>query len=290
MVCIPCYTIVETAEIVAIERCGKLNRFGLAGCVCFLWPWESYSHKESFRQEVLQVNLHTKTIDNVFVDVSVACNYQINREKIYAAYYMLQDRKQQMTAYIKDGIRTSVCSMTLDAAYAGKEDVSLDLKNHLASVFKEYGINILNVLIREITPDSRVMAAMNQINASKRDLEAAMQRSEGEKVIKIKKAEAEAEAMYLSGEGVARQRKAIMDGLKNSIVDFSARVSDTSPKEVMDLLVLNQYFDTLESIGAAGNMKTVLLSAEVTSSGRSAIMEGFEGVAPRPPRAVVDKH
>ena len=56
--------------------------------------------------------------------------------------------------------------------------------------------------------------AMNEINASKRMKEAAYQRAEGEKVVKVKKAEAEAESMYLSGVGVARQRRAIMDGLK----------------------------------------------------------------------------
>ena len=58
------------------------------------------------------------------------------------------------------------------------------------------------------------LAAMNEINASKRLKEAAYQRAEGEKIVKVKKAEAEAESMYLSGVGVARQRRAIMDGLK----------------------------------------------------------------------------
>jgi len=284
MVCIPCFTVVATSEIVAVERCGKWSRFAEAGCVCYLWPWEDFAkgggtsgYKESFRQEVVDVSLRTKTIDNVFVDVVVACNYQVDKVKVYNAFYKLENRKQTMTAYIKDGIRTSICSMTLDALYAGKEEVSEDLKKSLVDVFIKYGLNILNVLIREITPDSKVLAAMNQINASKREREAAMQRAEGEKVIKVKRAEADAEAMYLSGEGVARQRKAIMDGLKNSIVDFSSKVADTSPKDVMDLLILNQYFDALESIGGQNNMRTIMLPAD-NVAGRSSVMEGMEGI------------
>lgn len=87
---------------------------------------------------------------------------------------------------------------------------------------------------------------MNEINASKRMKESAYQRAEGEKILKVKKAEAEAESMYLSGLGVARQRKAIMEGLKDSIVDFSSNVHGTTAKDIMDLLVLNQYFDTLQ--------------------------------------------
>lgn len=281
-----CCTTIETSEVVAIERCGKLDRFGQDGCVCFLWPWESFRHKESFRQEVVEVQLKTKTIDNVFINVQVACNYKVDKLKIYEAYYELENRKHQMRAYLVDGIRTSVCTMTLDAAYAGKDEVSQQMKESLQETFSDYGIDIRNVLVREITPDSRVMNAMNQINASKRELEAAEQRAEGEKVIKIKRAEAEAEAMFLSGEGVANQRKAIMDGLKDSIVDFSSQVSDTSPKEVMDLLILNQYFDALESIGQCKNMKTIMLPADSAGSGavRDGLMQGLTGLAANPPQ------
>jgi hypothetical protein len=41
-------------------------------------------------------------------------------------------------------------------------------------------------------------------------------------MIRVKKAEAEAESMHLSGIGVARQREAIMKGFKQSILDFNA--------------------------------------------------------------------
>lgn len=255
-----------------------------------MWPWENFANtgkgfKESLRQETVDVRLRTKTIDNVFCDVMVACNYQVDKTRVYNAFYKLENREQTMQAYIKNGLRTSICNMTLDALYAGKEEVSNDLKQELVTVFVKYGLNVLNVLIREITPDSKVLAAMNEINASKRELEAAMQKAEGEKIIKVKRAEADGEAMYLSGVGVARQRKAIMDGLKNSIVDFSATVSDTSPKDVMDLLILNQYFDALEAIGGQHNMRTIMLPAD-QMAGRSSVMEGMEGImrAPNVPK------
>ena len=68
--------------------------------------------------------------------------------------------------------------------------------------------------------------------------------------------------MHLSGIGVAKQRRAIMDGLKDSIVAFNEGVSGTSSKDVMDLLILNQYFDTLEHIGEGEGVKTVYLPSE----------------------------
>merc|ERR1712164_72084 len=80
-----------------------------------------------------------------------------------------------------------------------------------------FGYLIVNALVTDMTPDSRVRAAMNEINASKRLKEASAEKADGDKVLVVKSAEAEAESKYLSGVGVARQRKAIVDGLKSSI-------------------------------------------------------------------------
>ncbi len=91
---------------------------------------------------------------------------------------------------------------------------------------------------------------MNEINASKRLKEAASHQAEADKIRQVKAAEADAEARYLSGLGVARQRKAIVSGLQMSVAEFSEEVSGAKPKDVMDILLLSQYFDTLSSVGA----------------------------------------
>jgi len=59
---------------------------------------------------------------------------------------------------------------------------------------------------------------MNEINSAKRLKFAVAEKAEGQKILQVKSAEAEAEAKYLSGVGVAKQRKAIVDGLRTSIV------------------------------------------------------------------------
>eukprot|EP01034_Spumella_vulgaris_P037389 gene37389-46129_t len=166
--------------------------------------------------------------------------------------------------------------MTLDHAFESKEEVSVSLKTHLQEVMSTYGFTILNALVTDMTPDRKVSDAMNEINASKRMKEAAYQRAEGEKILKVKKAEAEAESMYLSGVGVARQRRAIMDGLKDSIVEFSANVEGTSSKDVMDLLVLTQYFDTLQEMGHNPSVKCVFLPND-NQPFRSGVMEAAAG-------------
>ena len=133
---------------------------------------------------------------------------------MYAAFYALAQTNDQMRAYVCDTIRSSLCHLTLDEAFESKEDIATELKKHLTEVMIGYGISIVTALVTDLTPDGKVRTAMNEINAAKRLKESAFQRAEGEKILKVKRAEAEAESMYLSGVGVARQRKAIMMGLK----------------------------------------------------------------------------
>lgn len=108
---------------------------------------------------------------------------------------------------------------------------------HFPLLFQQdYGYEILTTLVTDMSPDAKVKASMNEINASRRLKEAASHKAEADKVRQVKAAEAEAEARYLSGLGVARQRKAIVEGLQSSVSEFSSQVEGATPKDVMDIL------------------------------------------------------
>ena len=55
----------------------------------------------------------------------------------------------------------------------------------------------------------------------------------GEKLLLVKKAEAEAESKRLQGEGIANQRKAIVEGLRESVRSFSASVEGASDSDAV---------------------------------------------------------
>nr|TKV93898.1 hypothetical protein SEVIR_9G259400v2 [Setaria viridis] len=99
----------------------------------------------------------------------------------------------------------------------------------------DYGYSIEHILTVDIIPDAAVRKAMNDINAAQRLQLASVYKGEAEKILLVKKAEAEAEVKYLSGVGIAKQRQAITDGLRDreNILNFSHSVSSTSAKEVM---------------------------------------------------------
>jgi regulator of protease activity HflC (stomatin/prohibitin superfamily) len=156
-------------------------------------------------------------------------------------------------------MRSQLPTLELDAVFEAKEDLALAVKNALSETMTGYGYQILQTLITDLDPDQRVKNAMNEINSSKRLKYAIAERAEGDKILQVKSAEAEAEAKYLSGVGVAKQRKAIVEGLKSSIVDFSEGVEGSSTKDVMDLLLLTQYFDMIRDVGVASHCKTTFV-------------------------------
>jgi regulator of protease activity HflC (stomatin/prohibitin superfamily) len=150
--------------------------------------------------------------------------------------------------------------MTLDDVFASQSSIASAVKLELDSDMAGFGYEIVNVLVTDIIPDSKVKAAMNDINAAQREQVAANARGEAEKILVVKKAEAEAESKALQGQGIANQRKAIIEGLQSSIEQFQKAVAGASTAEVMQLVMITQYFDTLKSIGESDRTNTLFLS------------------------------
>jgi regulator of protease activity HflC (stomatin/prohibitin superfamily) len=104
-----------------------------------------------------------------------------------------------------------------------------------------------------------------KVNNQKLPLTAARQRlaanekAEADKIIQIKRAEGDAESKYLAGLGIARQRQAIVDGLRDSVLAFSEGVPGTSARDVMDMVLITQYFDTMKEIGAQSKSSSVFI-------------------------------
>jgi len=241
-----------------METWGKFDRLAPAGVNFFCWPCTDMPSKLSLRLQEMVVNCETKTLDNVFVHVGVSVQFIVIRDKAYEANYSLTNVRAQIESYVFDVIRSTVPRMDLDSAFESKDDISNEVKSQLAAAMEEYGYSIQQVLVTDVNPAEKVRHAMNEINANKRLKEAALEKAEAEKILVVKRAEASAESQFLSGEGVARQRSAIVSGLKNSIAEFAGDVG-VSAKEVMNLLLVTQYFDMLDAIGLKSRQSSVFL-------------------------------
>jgi len=272
--CIPCAFTISTSEAGLIERFGRYERTVQAGLNCVIYPCESLVGRVSFRVQQIDVRVETKTLDNVFLTATVSVQFQVIREKVFEAFYSLTNPRMQITAHIYDVLRAELPTLELDAVFEAKEELALAVKDALANIMTGYGYQILQALITDLDPDQKVKNAMNEINSSKRLKFAIAEQAEGAKILQVKAAEAEAEAKYLSGVGVAKQRKAIVDGLRSSIVDFNDGVKGTTSKDIMDLLLLTQYFDMVRDVGASRHCKTtfVPMSKNIGDDMRNALI------------------
>ena len=251
---------VNTAQVAVITRFGKFLRVADPGLNWKRPFFDTVAGIVSLRVNQISLTMETKTKDNVFVTIPISVQNRVRPEKVYDAFYKLSDPTAQIKSYVEQVILGHVPGMTLDEVFASQSSIAAAVKQELDADMATFGFEIVNVLVTDIVPDQKVKSAMNDINAAQREQVAANARGEAEKILVVKKAEAEAESKALQGQGIANQRKAIIEGLQVSIEQFQKVVDGASSKDVMQLVMVTQYFDTLKSIGESDKTNTLFLS------------------------------
>jgi len=242
-----------------VERLGKFHRIGQAGLNFKIPLIDRVAGRLSLRIQQLDVRVETKTKDNVFVLVVVSVQYYVLPGKVVDAFYRLQNPQAQITSFVFDTVRARVPNIILDDVFEKKDDIAQAVKAELDTVMDDFGYGIIKALVTDIDPDAKVKASMNEINAAQRLREAAIQQAEADKIRVVKAAEGEAESKALQGQGIANQRKAIIDGLKESVENFNNNIQGTNAQDVMNLVLMTQYFDTIKDIGLSGKSNAILI-------------------------------
>ncbi len=253
------FIIVREQTAVVIERLGKFQRVAPPGFGLIIPFIDRKAALVNLRVQQLDVTIETKSFDDVFVNLQVSVQYQIGRANVQTAYYSLDNPKGQIASYIFDDVRAEVPKLELDNVFAKKEDIAMAVQENISESMEIFGYTIIKALITDIDPDHKVKESMNRINAAKREKEAALQEAEAKKIRIIKEAEAEAEAKRLAGEGIAQQRLEIVRGFKESVEDFQKSLQTVTHEEVMQFVLMTQYFDTIKDIGANSKNSSILI-------------------------------
>lgn len=250
---------VEQQTAAVVERFGRFSRVATSG-LHFKTPIiERVAGRVNLRVQQLDVPVETKTSDNVFVHTVVAVQYLVISERIYDAFYRLDQPTTQITSYVFDVVRARVPKMALDDVFDNKDEIALAVKTELSDSMQEFGYQIVQTLVTDLEPDARVKDSMNEINAARRQREAAKERGEADKILQVKAAEAEAESKALQGKGIADQRKAIIDGLRISVDEFQQSIGGTTAESIMQLVLMTQHYDTMKDIGGSNGTNTIFV-------------------------------
>lgn len=268
---------IHTKEAGIVERFGKFHRIASEG-LNFKNPFiDSVVYVEDLSMQLMDVEVQSKTSDDATVTIPVRVQYYVRPEKVKEAYYELDDPAKQIAAHIRNVILSYVPGITLDQAYKQEQDIAIKIKDALSGVMTKFGYAIENALVTQIVPAKEVVAAMNAINTQRREKVAVEAKAEADKLVKVKAAEAEAEAKRLEGQGIANQRKAIIEGLQKSVEDFKT-ATGVNVEEVMALVLMTQYFDMMKEVGK--NSNTILMPSspqgmvDLAEQMRNAMMVG----------------
>lgn len=251
------FFIVKSQTAAIIERLGKYNNTAHEG-LNFKIPFiDRIVVRRNLKIVQQDIEVETKTRDNVFVRTKVSVQYQIIRDKVHDSYYRLSDPIAQIESYIFDVVRSEIPKLSLDDVFVSKDTVALAVKESLEESMDDFGFMIIKTLITDIDPDEKVKQSMNEINAAERLRDAAMAKAEADKISIVMQAEAHAESKRLQGLGMANQRKEIASGLKSSIEDL--KQSGINNEEVLTILLITQHYDALEAMSKNAQSNTIMV-------------------------------
>lgn len=267
--------IVKSQTAALIERLGKYHATAHEG-LNFKLPFiDRIVVRRNLKIVQQDIEVETKTRDNVFVRTKVSVQYQIIRDKVHDSYYRLSDPIAQIESYIFDVVRSEIPKLSLDEVFVNKDTVALAVKESLEESMDDFGFMIIKTLITDIDPDEKVKQSMNEINAAERLRDAAMSKAEAEKIGIVMQAEAHAESKRLQGMGMANQRREIAAGLKSSIEDL--KQSGINNEEVLTILLITQHYDALEAMSKNAHSNTIMVpySSSNVSNMREQIQEAI---------------
>ncbi|WP_373106698.1 SPFH domain-containing protein [Streptococcus lutetiensis] len=251
--------VVRQQTVVIIERFGKYPTTSGSGIhVRLPFSIDKIAARIQLRLLQSEIIVETKTKDNVFVTLNVATQYRVNEQNVTDAYYKLMRPEAQIKSYIEDALRSSVPKLTLDELFEKKDEIALEVQHQVAEEMSTYGYIIVKTLITKVEPDDEVKQSMNEINAAQRKRVAAQELANADKIKIVTATEAEAEKDRLHGVGIAQQRKAIVDGLAESIQGLKDANVGMTEEKIMSILLTNQYLDTLNTFAAKGNQTLFL--------------------------------
>ena len=154
---------------------------------------------------------------------------------------------------------SAIPALSLDDAFSRKDDVAFDVQKTVGNEMSRFGFTVVKTLITAIDPSPQVKNAMDSINAAQREKEATRQRAEAQRIQIETQAAAEAEKTRLQGEGQANYRREIANGIVDQIKSLQAVGMNVN--DVNNVVLFNQYLDTMRNLASSQNAKTVVLPA-----------------------------
>src|SRR6202790_3001861 len=133
---------VQTAQVAIVQRLGKFARVAGPGLNWKTPLIETVIHRMSMKVQQFDVQVETKTQDNVFVQIPVSIQYKVMPDAVEAAFYKLSDPVKQIESMVYNVVLGHVPKMKLDDTFLNQADIATDLRDNLDASMKEDGYQL----------------------------------------------------------------------------------------------------------------------------------------------------
>jgi regulator of protease activity HflC (stomatin/prohibitin superfamily) len=297
------YVIARTAVVVpqqsafVVERLGRYSGTLGAGFHLLLPFIDVIRYRHSLKETAVDIPEQVCiTRDNVQVHVDGVLYLQvINPER---ASYGVADYLFAISQLAQTTLRSEIGKIELDRTFEERTHINVQVVNELDKATEPWGIKVLRYEIKNITPPSDVLAAMEKqmraerekravILTSEGERDAAINTAEGQKQQVIKASEARKQQQINEAEGAAAAILAIANATSEGLRTVADAIQVPGGLEATQLRVAEQYITRFGELAKASTALVLPASVSDVGSMLALAMNVIKGApgGQAPPRA-----
>lgn len=261
--------IVTPNTVKTVEFLWKFNRI-LRSWINFLIPFIEWTRHQDLFKKNFTANVDSISSDNVSVNVKLNAIYYVwddwddsENWSIYKSVYSIQNFIQTLESTIDEQLRALISTFDHKEIFSKRQEIGDHIEMNLRKKLLEFGYTLDSIQVRDINLEPTVMTAMNKVVASQKMKEAALNEWEAEKIMQVKRAEADKEAKILIWQWMAWQRMEIAKWFKESVDLIMSSDKTLTWDKILKFLLDSSRIETLWNIGNSDKTKLVYLNEDL---------------------------
>ena len=254
--------VVPQQSAYVVERLGRFHGVLNAGFHVLLPFVDVIRYRHSLKEIALDIPAQVCiTRDNVQVGVDGVLYLKVlNPER---ASYGITDYLFAITQLAQTTLRSEVGKIDLDRTFEERTNINTAVVSELDKASESWGVKVLRYEIKNITPPSDILAAMEKQMRAERDRRAAILTAEGIKQSQILTAEGEKQAAVLRAEGSRQSQILNAEGESQAIQTVFNAIHAGNP----DLpLIAYKYVQMLSQVSYGEGNNTWIIPSEFTQT------------------------
>jgi regulator of protease activity HflC (stomatin/prohibitin superfamily) len=267
--------VVPQQSAYVVERLGRYAGTLDAGFHILVPFIDVVRYKHSLKENALDIPAQVCiTRDNVQVGVDGVLYLKVmNPER---ASYGIQDYHFAISQLAQTTLRSEVGKIDLDKTFEERTNINTQVVSEVDKATDPWGVKVLRYEIKNITPPSDVLAAMEKqmraerekravILTSEGQRDAAVNTAEGAKQEVIKASEARRQQQINEAEGEASAIMAVARATAEGIREVAAAMQSPGGTEAVQLRVAEQYITQFGNLAKSSN--TMIIPATTSDIG-----------------------